>query len=773
MFPRFPPTIYPAAFCIGVIASFRLPETGRFWLWAGLFAVLSGWLLRAWRQGCGVQAAAFALWLAIGAGYGIARTQYALSQQVPPQNRVQPVRLVLTVSGLPEQDAQGRVRFEGRAETEDGRRYTLVFSDYAGREWHAGEVWQVQARVKAAVGMRNAAGFDAEAQALANGWDGSATLGAQRFRLPENGWRRFSPDAWRARINAGWMRAAARFPDGAGLMSALAVGSRAALSAETQAALRPLGLNHLVSISGLHIGMVAWLAAWLVQRLLLLLPKMPVSPRGWAAAAGVGAAVFYAALAGFGVPALRSVAMVAVFALAWARQQAAGAWQAWQLAMAAVLALQPAAALSAGFWLSFGLVGALLWISAFRLPEKQSWRAKLKTAVRAQWAATLAGGVGTVALFGLLPVFSPLANAVAIPLFSWLLVPLALVCSILPWDMPKLFAAQIGEWVAHAVRYAGAHLPDVAFAQAPAPLVAAAAVAVLLVLLPAGARLKPLACCALAAFALYRPSAFEGSLNMTVFDVGQGLSVLLQTRSQNILFDTGTAYAAETALLPNLRALGVRRLHLLVLSHADDDHDGGFSAVRQRYVPEQIAAGQPENYPAARHCTGGTYWQADGVYFEWLTLPRAAAADNDASCVLRVIAGGHALVITGDLGQKGERKLAAQYGSALQSDVLVLGHHGSRTATAGAFANAVSPQWAVASSGFANPYGHPHPETLRTLAAHGITLLRTDTQGGLAFRFDDSGVHVSPLARHRYWWQKKPFQAAPAEAAQRQPENAD
>ena len=604
MFPRFPPTIYPAAFCIGVIASFRLPETGRFWLWAGLFAVLSGWLLRAWRQGCGVQAAAFALWLAIGAGYGIARTQYALSQQVPPQNRVQPVRLVLTVSGLPEQDAQGRVRFEGRAETEDGRRYTLVFSDYAGREWHAGEVWQVQARVKAAVGMRNAAGFDAEAQALANGWDGSATLGAQRFRLPENGWRRFSPDAWRARINAGWMRAAARFPDGAGLMSALAVGSRAALSAETQAALRPLGLNHLVSISGLHIGMVAWLAAWLVQRLLLLLPKMPVSPRGWAAAAGVAAAVFYAALAGFGVPALRSVAMVAVFALAWARQRAAGAWQAWQLAMAAVLALQPAAALSAGFWLSFGLVGALLWVSAFRLPEKQSWRAKLKTAVRAQWAATLAGGVGTVALFGLLPVFSPLANAVAIPLFSWLLVPLALVCSILPWDMPKLFAAQIGEWVAHAVRYAGARLPDVAFAQAPAPLVAAAAVAVLLVLLPAGARLKPLACCALAAFALYRPSAFEGSLNMTVFDVGQGLSVLMQTRSQNILFDTGTAYAAETALLPNLRALGVRRLHLLVLSHADDDHDGGFSAVRQRYAPEKIAAGQPENYPAARHCTG-------------------------------------------------------------------------------------------------------------------------------------------------------------------------
>lgn len=780
----FPSTLYLAALCLGIIASFRLPAVGAWWLWVAALLALSTWAVcSAKRYRLAQFQAAFALICALaGAAYGIVRTQAALNHQWTVADSAQSVLLRVAVTGLPERDELGRTRFVGVGQADDGRSYRLLFADYAARDWRVGEVWQVKARVKAAVGMRNAVGFDSEAWALANGLDGTASLAKERFRLPEqasgvwfNRWR----ENWASR----WQDAAARYPQGAGLMRALALGDKSGVSAQTWAAVRPLGLNHLLSISGLHVGMVGWLAAWLATLLLRVLPRVPQSPRVWTSAAGFAAAVVYAGLAGFDVPALRSVLMIGVFALAWARHRQAGSWHTWWTAMAAVLMLQPAAALSAGFWLSFGLVGALIWATAgrkskrdvlvyirqddadddFRLPEL-TWRDKLRIAASAQWAATLLGGVATIALFGLLPIFSPLVNAVAIPLFSWLLVPLALLASALPFAAPKLAAAWLGEQTVVAIQWAGAQLPEIAFAHAPAPLLLLAAMGALLLLLPNGTRVKPLACCALAAFVLYRPPAavaHSGSLKITVWDVGQGLSVLLQTPSQNILYDSGTAYAAEMALLPNLRAAGITRLDAVIASHHDDDHDGGLPAVQQRYPAAALWAGQPENYPRAQYCQSGKTWTADGVYFEWLTLPRMPSTpDNDASCVLRAIAGKHALLITGDLSARGEAQLLAQYGDALQSDVLILGHHGSRSSSSSAFINRVAPRWAIASSGFANAYHHPHPDVINRLAAHGVTLLRTDTQGAWVITLAGDEASVAQLARAKYWWQKKPFDGA-------------
>lgn len=779
----FPNTLYLAALCLGIMASFRLPSVGAWQLWAAALLALSTWAVcSAKRRRLAQFQAAFALICALaGAAYGMVRTQIALNHQWTVADSAQSILLRVAVTGLPERDEQGRTRFVGVGQPENGRAYRLLFTDYAARDWRVGEVWQVKARVKAAIGTRNAVGFDREAWALANGLDGTASLAKERFRLPQQArWTWFNRQ--REAVVRAWQGAAARYPQGAGLMRALAVGDKSGLSAQTWAAVRPLGLNHLLSISGLHVGMVGYLAAWLATLLLRVLPRVPQSPRVWASAAGWAAAVVYAGLAGFDVPALRSVLMIGVFALAWARHRQAGSWHTWWTAMVAVLLLQPAAALSAGFWLSFGLVGALIWATAgrkskrdvlvyiqqddadddFRLPEL-TWRDKLRIAASAQWAATLLGGVATIALFGLLPIFSPLANAVAIPLFSWLLVPLALLASALPFAAPKLAAAWLGEQTVAAIQWVGARLPEMAFAHAPAPLLLLAAMGALLLLLPNGTRVKPLACCALAAFALYRPpqSAAQGSLKITVWDVGQGLSVLLQTQSHNLLYDSGTVYAAEMALLPNLRAAGITRLDAVIASHHDDDHDGGLPAVQQRYPDAALWAGQPENYPRARYCQSGTTWTADGVYFEWLTLPHSAdTPDNDASCVLRVIAGSHALLITGDLSARGEAQLIAQYGDALQSDVLVLGHHGSQSSSSGAFINRVAPRWAIASSGFANAYRHPHPDVINRLAAHGVTLLRTDTQGAWVITFADDEASVAQLARGKYWWQKKPFDGA-------------
>ena len=178
------------------------------------------------------------------------RTQNALNHQWTVADSAQSVLLRVAVTGLPERDELGRTRFVGVGQADDGRSYRLLFADYAARDWRVGEVWQVKARVKAAVGTRNAVGFDREAWALANGLDGTASLAKERFRLPERArWTWFNRQ--REAVVRAWQGAAVRYPQGAGLMRALAVGDKSGVSAQTWTAVRPLGLNHLLSISGL------------------------------------------------------------------------------------------------------------------------------------------------------------------------------------------------------------------------------------------------------------------------------------------------------------------------------------------------------------------------------------------------------------------------------------------------------------------------------------------------------------------------------------------
>ena len=244
----FPSTLYLAALCLGIMASFRLPTVGVWQLWAAALLASSTWAVcSAKRHRLAQFQAALALICALaGAAYGIVRTQAALNHQWTVADSAQSVLLRVAVTGLPERDELGRTRFVGIGQTDDGRAYRLLFADYAARDWRVGEVWQVKARVKAAVGMRNAVGFDSEAWALANGLDGTASLAKERFRLPERArWTWFNRQ--REAVVRAWQGVAARYPQGAGLMRALALGDKSGVSAQTWAAVRPLGLNHLLS----------------------------------------------------------------------------------------------------------------------------------------------------------------------------------------------------------------------------------------------------------------------------------------------------------------------------------------------------------------------------------------------------------------------------------------------------------------------------------------------------------------------------------------------
>lgn len=424
-----------------------------------------------------------------------------------------------------------------------------------------------------------------------------------------------------------------------------------------------------------------------------------------------------------------------------------------------MLLFDPLAALAAGFWLSFGLVAALLWAGSDRLRGQGVRWPRLRLALRTQWAATLASFVLGVYFFGVIPIISPLVNAVAIPWFSWVLVPLALLGLLLPWQTPLVWLSALAEYTMRALLWLGEHAPMYAPAQAPVPLLLLALLAVLLWLLPRGTGLRPLGGVLLLMWLAFRqPVPAAGTAKVIVWDVGQGLAVSVQTQHHHLVFDTGTAAATEMQLLPNLRALGVRRLDALVLSHHDTDHDGGAATLIGALKPGRIYAGQPQSYIGSQWCAGGPNWVWDGVWFEFLTLPAGSSLnDNDHSCVLRVVAGDKAVLLAGDLGRRGEAALIAQYGRSLYSQILV-GHHGSRSAASPAFLRRVEPDWAVVSNGVANAYNHPHPQVLDVLEMYGIKLYRTDEHGGASVVLSaDETLQWRALVRWQPFWQRKPL----------------
>nr|WP_180302028.1 DNA internalization-related competence protein ComEC/Rec2 [Neisseria meningitidis] len=728
---------------VGAAASFALPVVPHWLFWLAAFAVFAVFARR-------FAFAGLMLCVLAGAAYGVFRTEAALSSQWWAE-AVSGVPLTVEVADMPRSDGR-RVQFAAKAVDSGGRTFDLLLSDYKRREWAVGSRWRITARVHPVVGELNLRGLNREAWALSNGIGGAGTVGADRVLL--HGGSGWGIAVWRSRISRNWQQADADggLSDGIGLMRALSVGEQSALRPELWQAFRPLGLTHLVSISGLHVTMVAVMFAWLAKRLLACSPRLPARPRAWVLAAGCAGALFYALLAGFSVPTQRSVLMLAAFAWAWRRGRLS-AWATWWQALAAVLLFDPSAVLGVGTWLSFGLVAALIWACSGRLHE-----GKRQTALRGQWAASVLSLVLLGYLFASLPLISPLVNAVAIPWFSWVLTPLALLGSVVPFAPLQQLGAFLAEYTLRFLVWLADVSPEFAVASAPLPLLVLAVCAALLLLLPRGLGLRPWAVLLLAGFVFYRsPGVPENEVAVTVWDAGQGLSVSVQTANHHLLFDTGTAAAAQMGIVPSLNASGIRYLDYLVLSHHDSDHDGGFQAVGK--IPNGgIYAGQPEFYEGAWHCAEQR-WQWDGVDFEFL-MPseRKNIDDNGKSCVLRVVADGAALLVTGDLDTKGEESLVGKYGGNLYSQVLVLGHHGSNTSSSGVFLNAVSPEYAVASSGYANAYKHPTEAVQNRVRAHGIKLLRTDLSGALQFGLGRGGVKAQRLRGYKFYWQKKPFE---------------
>lgn len=632
-----------------------------------------------------------------------------------------------------------------------------------------GQRWQLTVRLRRPHAVANPHGPDLEQWLLERGIRAVGYVRPQDQRLLESvvSTPRYQLERMRAAARERITSTLAGFPS-AGVLAALAIGDQQSISREQWTLFTRTGVNHLMSISGLHITMLSGLAFALAVRVWSRCPRCArgVSAQRAAAAIGLAVGVAYALLAGFAVPARRTVLMLAVVALAMWRGRPIRGRDTLALAALVVVAFDPWAVVAAGFWLSFGAVAVIMFVGSGRLHPGSlvlQWG-------RVQWAITLGLIPLLLLMFQQVSLVSPLANALAIPLVSLAVVPATLLGLIMPFDLLLKAAGHIMQWGLTVLAY----LSELSLAvwEQHAPIawtVPAALLGITWLLAPAGVPARWLGLGALLPLLWLQPARPPaGEAWLDVLDVGQGQAVLIRTRAHALLYDAGPTYHGEAEagsriVVPHLRALGVRRLDGLIVSHDDSDHSGGAPAVLDAHPQSWVLSSAPAYarastpWPRGERCLRGQRWVWDGVTFEVLHPERAdynrsAVRDNDLSCVLRVRSARYTVLLSGDIERASEAALLRRVPGQLRADVLLAPHHGSATSSTPEFLRQVQPRIAIFTVGYRNRFGHPAAAVQERYARLGIVQRRSDMDGALALRLgSELSLSAWREAHPRYW----------------------
>ena len=655
---------------------------------------------------------------------------------------------------------------------------------------HAGEAWRLPVRLRQPHGLANPGGFDAELWLFEQG---IGAVGTVRGTLPGLARRLDDPRPWHLmewldHLRQRWrdhILLSSPSPQPAGLLAALAVGDQGAIGERDWDLYRRTGVAHLVSISGSHITLFAALAIALVGRLWRAAPawclRVPAPVAGrWG---GLCLAALYALLAGWGVPAQRTVWMLGGAVLL---RSLGAPWPGWALCAAAAagtVAVDPWALLQPGFWLSFLAVLLLLGMEGDAASDeaeagtRRALGSGLWAALKVQLLITLGLAPLSLVLFGQVSLVGLPANLLAVPWVTWVITPLALLGTL--WSPLWLLAAWaivplqwwldwLGGWPLAAWSTPAAGM---------GALVLAVSGGFLLTLpLPWRVRLlSALLCLPLLMAPVRRPA--PGRFELLAADVGQGSAVLIRTAHHLLIHDAGPRYGSDNdagrkVLVPLLQTLGERQIDELALSHRDTDHVGGAQALIDALPVARLRASLAPGHPLlaqvadTRLCEAGQQWTWDGVDFRVLHPfhpARADEASNTQSCVIQVRdAQGHRALLTGDVERAQEATLVQRWGDSLRSEVLVVPHHGSHTSSGEAFLAAVAPRVAVMQLGYRNRFGHPHPEIWDRYIQRGIAVVRTDYCG--AWLWDGDGASCTRNVR-RHYWQWMPEKLAPVAGA--------
>ncbi|MDP1593831.1 MAG: DNA internalization-related competence protein ComEC/Rec2 [Gallionella sp.] len=750
--------------------------------------------------------------LACGLGFYHAAWQAdkRLSISLPDEWQGRDIEVIGVVSGLPHTSDRG-LRFGFDVEKTltsqvDVPQHIYLSTYFNPRskplELHAGERWRLTLRLKQPHGSSNPHAFDFELWALENNIRAVGYVhNAEKLMAGHPKGNNVRLDAladglfyriesWREAVRDKFNATLGNAPY-AGVLSALAIGDQGSIPQAQWQIFTRTGINHLVSISGLHITMLSSMGFALCYglwrrstRLTLWLPA-----RKAAASAALLVALGYALLSGFGVPAQRTVYMVAAVAAALWLNRNFSLSQILSIALLAVLFADPWAVLSPGFWLSFGAVALILYATAhrigraFRLPEEGNGLMHalnyplrvLREYATVQWAMSIGLIPLLLGLFQQVSLVSPIANAFAIPLVSLIIVPLALLGAILPTEVPLWLAHIALDWTMIPLQWLSA-LPAAVWTQhAPPPWsIVFGMLGVVWMLLPGGFPASWLGLLLMLPMFLNAPEPPQSdTVRLTVFDVGQGLSVAAQTHHHALLYDTGPDFSGEAdsgnrILIPSLRAMGISALDGLILSHDDIDHTGGTASILQAMPVDWVSFSQPitrlKSVPSlpfeTRRCRDGVKWRWDGVEFEILHPLQNKLAkphDNEQSCVLRISVGNQHILLTGDITKRSEQRLIKAHPDQLAASLLVAPHHGSASSSDLAFVSAILPDYAVFTAGYRNPFKHPRKEIEQRYADSGAQLLRSDRDGAILVEMNARELTVERYRKtHRRYWTHTP-----------------
>ena len=691
----------------------------------------------------------------------------------------------------------------------------IRLSWYYGLPVHAGEVWQLQVRLKPPHGFMNPGGFDYEAWLFQHGVHATGYVRKSSLNQLHQSVDK-SQTVSMAGVNRLRQLLIAKIDllndkysthadeNSYSLIKALAVGDKSSISKGQWRVLANTGTSHLMAISGLHIGLAMLFAYVLIRRLLPVWLIKRIPAQHIAVTGGAVAALAYALIAGLSIPTQRAIIMLFVLSVMMLIRRNHRPVDALGLAAFVVLLFDPLAVLSVGFWFSFSAV-AVIFISVETGAEQTSGsqqdisfltrlRKILLKWVRLQLLISLFLLPLSLFMFQQVSLVSPLANLLLIPYVSFLVVPvvlLAIVCSyLLPFLAELLFqlAAALLDFVWSFLSFLS-QLPFALWVQGDVSIVKLLLATVAMLLIFYSAELGALAgryfkrhahhvyrwmfrFCALLLclplFIISRSTLKTGEYQLAVLDVGQGSAAVIQTSNHVAVLDSGAKFsekldAGSSVVIPYLRSRGVRSLDQLIISHGDSDHIGGAQAILDEF-PESSVIGQDIDNLKVKNkqlCVAGQKWRWDGVDFLMLSpgddakWTNTKVKRNDRSCVLRVSSAAGVALFTGDIEKKTELYLLENFAGQLASDILIVPHHGSNTSSSVPFIELVRPKISVISAGYKNRYKLPSAKVTARYEQLDSELMNTAKSGAITIKMGlTDGVSVK---RHRqqakrYWY---------------------
>jgi competence protein ComEC len=747
------------------------------WLVVGcLVACIIAWL-RYWRW----------LFFVVGVLWAIVFAMHRLSDRLPGQLEGKEIQVTGTIADLPEQDEK-RVRFDFitrdglYAESQSETGAAIVRDDgptpsqqhlptklrlswyYPDQVIKAGQQWIFTVKLKRVHGNMNPGGFDYERWLFAEGIGATGYVRSSPKPVllgHASAWSSIA--VWRQGISDQLSSTFGNSPNVA-LVKALTIGDGSSINQQQWDVFRKTGTTHLVVISGSHIALIAGMVYFLVLKLWAWTGWLKQSPQKVAAVSAVLVAIFYSGLAGFSVPTQRSVIMLCVGMLAIILQRNSRPFNTLAIALFAVLLFDPLAALSAGFWLSFLAVSLIVYAVSGRLGKLgQFW-----VGIKLHWVTSVGLSPLLLLFFQQVSLIAPLANFLAVPVISFLVVPFSLL-AVVAMCLSATLASKLfygidlvlqGLWwlLEHL---ATLPLASINHAQPSYWALLLAVPGILLLLAPIGIPARWLS------LVMFLPLIFIdakrpeiGDIKLTLLDVGQGLSVVVQTANHLLVYDTGAKFSEQSdmgrsVLLPFLHVQGVDKIDTLLISHGDNDHIGGAVSLMRSMAIEQVLTSVPQQMIVYSpvECIAGQSWLWDEVRFTMLSPQPGFASENDKSCVLKVQSEHGTALLTGDIESATEAWLVKTYGEALKAEVLVAPHHGSRTSSTVGFLQAVQPDYVLIPAGYNNQFGHPNHEVLARYQQAHAKWMNSATSGAISVSVKNKRWNVQRMreTESKYW----------------------